>query len=146
MKPFQVDIDKFLDDPTICSRLIRFEEINEDSIQVLFRDPNDQVLTQQELRSLPFVNDYQYVFRTILWRYRMQKRNAFLLWESLLELYQEKIVNAYDLRLNTDVIFFFVWMIQEGKITKSHQKVVQSFSELEEDDQKRFLREYNATL
>jgi hypothetical protein len=146
MKPFQVDIDKFLEDPTTCNRLIRFEEINEDSIQVLFRDPHDPLLTQQELRALRFVNDYQYVFRTILWRYRMQKRNAFLLWESLLQPYQEKIVNAYDLRLNTDVMFFFVWMIREEKITKSHQKVVQSFSELEEDDQKRFLQEYNATL
>jgi hypothetical protein len=143
MKPGPIDLDAFQD----SSLLIRFEELNEDSLQILFRDPCDKMLSQSYLKELPFTNDYIVPFRTAISRYRLQRRNAFLFWETLREDYQKIIVNAYCLSSKANILFFFAWIVRERQMSKQeYQRVVDEFYKLTDDKKMKLIENYNTTL
>jgi hypothetical protein len=135
MKPTAVDLEKYFDDPTVLGKLVRFEELNEDSVQILFREPNDSILTQGELCKIPYVNDWKSRRDTAIWRYRMQKNNAFLFWETLRLEDQERLVQAYGLESFENLLFFFHWFAgKDKKFLHEYQKVVRRFGALKEEE------------
>lgn len=146
-KPNLIDLE-VLDDPTIIGRFTRFDELNEDSIQLIWRDPSDGMLDQEELKKLAFVNDWQFPFRTAIWRYRMNSRNPFLFWDTLYPDSQSKIVKAYGLQLYLDLMYFFIWLIKEDKLntTTKSQRIVELFNAADSDTQTKLIEDYNNSL
>jgi len=145
-KPTPLDLEG-LDDPNIMARFTRFDELNEDSIQSIWRDPADGILDQDELKKLPFVNDWQYPFRTAIWRYRTNSRNPFLFWDTLYPDSQAKVARVYGLGANIDFMYFFIWLIKGKHINnRQTQRVVEVFTALDSDAQTKLLQDYNNFL
>lgn len=137
-----------VDDPAVYGLYIRFDDFNEDSIQILMRDPSDGYLNQAQLRQLTYINDWMYPFRTMIYRLRLNHRNPFLFWHTLDDHYKALVSTPFGLGGYADVMQFFVWLILNKKITsRLEQRIADRFfNETDTKTKESLIKEYNESL